>query len=126
MKPALSNLADPELCQLGVEASRLLCSGQVRSLHEQFGYALAFDREPISALESDIAAVLSEVGATSFGEPGGIKCKVSHYDPGETGTLSLVECLVPTNGSKQLLVELVLTNTGSEHFFTLEQVSSAT
>ncbi len=126
MRPPLSHLEDPELGQLGLDASRLLCSGQLRSLHEQFGYALAFDRDPIMALESDVAAVLSGVGASSFGDPNATKYKVSHFKPGETGLISLVECLVPTNNGKQVLLELVLTKKGSERFLTLEQVSSAT
>ena len=126
MKATLSHLQDPELGQLGLDASRLLCSGQLRSLHEQFGYALAFDRDPISALESDVAAVLSELGAGSFGDPNEATYKVRHFKPGETGLTSLVECLVPTNNGKQVLVELVLTQKGAERFLTLEQVSSAT
>ena len=126
MKATPSYLEDPELGQLGVDASRLLCSGQLRSLHEQFGYALAFDRDPIVALEGDVAAVLSEVGASSFGDPNETAYKVSHFKPGETGLISLVECLVPTNNRRQVLLELVLTKKGSEPFLTLEQLSSAT
>ena len=126
MRPTLSHLDDPELGQLGLDASRLLCSGQLSLLHERFGYALAFDRDPIMALESDIAAVLSEVGAGSFGDPNEAAYKVSHFKPGETGLISLVECLVPTNNCKHVLVELVLTKRGSERFLTLEQVSPAT
>jgi hypothetical protein len=126
MKPALSQLDDPELGQLGVDASRLLCSGQLLALHEQFGYALAFDRDPIVALENDVAAVLAEVGASSFGDPNDITYKVSHFKLSEKGLISLVECLVPTNNSKEVLVELVLSTNGAERYLTLEQVSSAT
>ena len=109
-----------------MDASRLLCTGNFRSLHEQFGYALAFDREPIMALESDVSAVLSEVGASSFGDPNEANYKVSHFKPGEAGLISLVECLVPTSNGRQVLLELVLTEKGSARFLTLEQVSSAT
>jgi hypothetical protein len=126
MKPTLSNLDDPELGQLGVGASRLLCSGQLLALHEQFGYALAFDRDPIVALENDVAAVLAEVGASGFGDADHITYRVSHFEPSEEGLISLVECLVPTSNRREVLVELVLSTNGSERYLTLEQVSSAT
>jgi hypothetical protein len=126
MKPTLSRLDDSELGQLGVDASRLLCSGQLFALHEQFGYALAFDRDPKVALENDVAAVLAELGASSFGDANNITYRVSHFKPSENGLISLVECLVPTSNSKEVLVELVLSTNGAERYLTLEQVSSAT
>jgi hypothetical protein len=126
MKPTLSQLEDPELGRLGMDACRLLSSGQLRLLHEQFGYALALDRDPVVALEQDLAEVLAEVEASSFGDPTEVMYKVSHFKPSSTGLISLVECLVSTNNGKQILVELVLTKNGSERYLTLEQISSAT
>lgn len=126
MKAPLSYFNDQALAQLGAEAVRLVTSGNLRSLQERFGYSLAFNRVPLSALDEDLAAVLSEVGASGFGDPSQSTVKVSHPRPSEAGLISLVECVVPVNNGRQVLVELVLTAKGSEGYLTLEQVSAAT
>jgi hypothetical protein len=126
MKAALTHFSDHALAQLGTEASRLVASGNLTLLHQQFGYDLAFDREPLAALEQDIALVLSEVGASAFGDSSQSTCTVSHFKPDETGLTSLVECLLPTNGDRAVLVELILFARDSEGHLTLEQISSAT
>ena len=126
MKAALTHFSARALTQLGMEAAGLIALGNLASLHGQFGYALAFDRELLSALKQDISLVLSEVGASAFADSSQATCKVSHFTPSDTGLASLVECLLPTNGERPVLVELVLVARGDVGYLTLEQVSSAT
>ena len=124
MKLAPEDLNDLALERLGVEAASLISAGSLHSLHAQFGYALAFNRDPIEALAEDVAATLAEVGASGFGDPSQSCAKVKHFEPNEIGLSRLVECLLPTNNGKHLLVELVVSATGSEAHLTLEQVSA--
>ncbi len=126
MKTTLSHFTDDVLAQHGMEAACLVASGDLTSLHQQFGYKLAFEREPLAALAQDIAVVLSEVGATAFENSIQPTCTVRHFKPNESGLTSLVECLLSTDGDRPILVELVLFAKDSDGYLTLEQISSAT
>ena len=126
MRAALPSLDDEFLAGLGEQAVRLVCAGNLHSLHTQFGYALAFDREPIEALKEDVAAVLAEIEAQCFGDQSQLSVEVSHFKPNDTGLRSLVECLLPANNGRLILVELVVSTSGSESFLTLEQISAVT
>lgn len=123
---ALAHFCDQHLAEYGAEAALLVTSGNLRLLYEKFGYALAFDRKPLQAIEQDLKVALSEIGASGFGDPGQSSFKVSRFKPDETGVLSVVECRIPTNNGKKLLIELVLCVNGSEGHLTLEQFSAAT
>jgi hypothetical protein len=126
MKSALSDLDDASLARLGAEAAQLVRTGELEALHAKFGYALAFARDPVSALREDLEVVLSEVGATSFSEVDQPNITVSHFQPSGTGLTSLVECLLTVSNGRKVLVELVTTGKGSEAWLTLEQISAVT
>ena len=124
MKLAPQHLDDLALEALGAEAARLISTGNLRSLHARFGYALTFDRDPIEALTKDVATSLAEIGASGFGDLGQLSIKVRRFAPNGTGVSGVVECVVPANNGKQLAIELVLSTSGSESHLTLEQISA--
>lgn len=122
---ARDHINDAALTALGAEAVHLLCSGQLARLVQQFGYALAFDREPVAALEEDVRACLAETHALSFvakAKTGAISVK--YFKPNDANLLAAVECDVDTDNGAKAQVELIVTCSGSEVHVTLEQIST--
>lgn len=59
----LDNQCDERsLSELGTVAVRLIQDKSYRALTDQFGYALAYGREPADAVHSDISECLSQYG----------------------------------------------------------------
>jgi hypothetical protein len=126
MKAALSALNESKLDRIGEEATRLITSGDFESLHARFGYAIAVGREPVAAIAQDLDSALADVGATGLGDPAKARITSKRFQLNEIGLCGLVECLVPTTNGRFVLLELVLSATGSVGHITLEQVSGAT
>ncbi len=126
MKAALSSLNESDLDRIGDEATRFITSGDFEALHARFGYAIALGREPVAAIAQDLDSALADVGATGLGDPAKARIASKRFQPNESGLCGLVECLVPTTNDKFVLLELVLSATGSVGHITLEQVSGAT
>jgi hypothetical protein len=126
MKAALSALNESDLGQIGVEATRLITSGDFEALHARFGYAIALGREPVTAIAQDLNSALAAVGATGLGDPASARIASKTFEPNDIGLCGFVECLVPTTNGRFVLLELVLSATGSVGHVTLEQVSGAT
>jgi hypothetical protein len=119
-------ITESGLVELGKEAVRLLATGDLNSLASQFGYALAFGRDPCEAIQADLIQSLAEVNATSVGST------IPHPEPsvrflqGATaGVVGVIECQVKTNTGSEILLELVLSVKGNEKHLTLEQISAA-
>ena len=72
------------LAGIGSQAAILLCAGNIAQLAKQYGYALAHGREPSLAIQEELAASLSELGATSVLEPSVTPPRVSYFKPNET------------------------------------------
>jgi len=119
-----AQLEEDWLAAFGIEAVNLLCCGKFSDLAERFGYALAFDRNPMKAIEQDLACCLNELQAVALAPLGRNAPKVSYFQPNDTGLVALLELLVPTNNGQQVLVELVVTGNGSELHITLEELSA--
>lgn len=111
-----------ELCSL---ASQLLCSGDFSSLAEQFGYALAFDRDPASAIREELILSLAEIGASSLGEAPTSPPSVSYFQPNDTALFALVEQLIPTDSDGHILLEVIVSSRGADKHVELEQISAA-
>lgn len=116
---------EASLSAFGWEATRLLRAGEIEMLTEHYGYALAFDRDPVAAIRQDLATSLSEVGSAGLAQTGDEDIRVSYFNPNDTGLLGLVQCIVPTDNGKHILLELVVTSNGAETHVTLEQLSAA-
>jgi hypothetical protein len=126
MQLTSDRIDDNSLAAIGIEAARLVVANDLASLHRCFGYALAFDREPIVALAEDLATTLAELKATGFAASASPKTRVSHFKPNGTGLIGVVECLLPTDNGAELLLELAITTSSSAIHVTLEQFSAQT
>jgi hypothetical protein len=69
------------LAALGVEALHLLCSGNIAALADRFGYALAYDREPATAIKDDMRFCLEQLGSSSLELPLDPAPKVQYFKP---------------------------------------------
>jgi hypothetical protein len=112
------------LADLGIQAVQMLCSGNLSVLAKEFGYALAYGRDPVSAISEELASSLAELGASALGLPPSTPPVVSYFKSNSTGLFALVEQWIPTNGSGRVLLELIIIGQGAEKHATLEQISS--
>ena len=125
MKITVDQTDPRSLADFGALAVRLLCAGDLATLAQQFGYALAYDRDPASAIREDLALSLADVGASALGQPSSSPPSVSYFKPNDTGLFALVEQQIPTDGKGQVLLELIITGQGPDKHVVLEQVSAA-
>jgi hypothetical protein len=112
------------LARFGEDAVALLCRGDFGALAERFGYAVAYGREPAKAIESDLAACLSE----DEGTPGHISPSMSikYYDANateSTGLVAAVECITHLADGSAVLLALVVTGKGVERHIGLEGIN---
>ena len=118
--------ATPEALEaFGLRVAQLLCAGDFSTLAKQFGYALAYDRDPAVVIREELSSSLAELGATSLGPPLLALPSVSYFTPNDTGLLALVEQRIPTDNERYILLELVVSANGSDKHLVLEQVSAA-
>jgi hypothetical protein len=110
---------------LGFQAARLLCSGDFTTLAKNFGYALAYYRDPAAAIREDLMSTLAELGACRLAHPPSTPPSVSFFSPNDTGLLALVEQRIATDIDRHILLELVLSTDGPDKYVYLEQVSAA-
>lgn len=90
-------------------------------LANRFGYALAYDRAPAAALETDfLNAVASPRNVVSDTHPSIV---VKYFAPNDTGLLAVVECTVPVAAGASVLLELIVTGKGEERHITVEDIS---
>jgi hypothetical protein len=90
---------------------------------ERFGYALAYGREPQSAIEVDLIASLSE-GVGSLGDiaPSMV---IKYFDADEakdSGLVAAVECITHVADGSPVLLALAVTRRGIEWYITLEGI----
>jgi hypothetical protein len=116
---------DSSLSALGTEAVRLLYSGDFATLVARFGYALASGREPAGAVREDLASCLTQLQSQGLAQSLGQPPTVRYFEQNDSGILAVVECLAPTLGGAEILVELVVTHDRGHNHVTLEQLSAA-
>ena len=127
MKLADNQLDERSLARLGDDAVQLLCSGDLPTLTDRYGYALRYDRELEPALKADISSCLSELQASSLVRPQKSHvATVKYFSPNDPLFFAVIECLVPTDNGRDMLVELIVTSSESGKHVTLEQISAAT
>lgn len=124
MQLSVQKLDAISLAELGNDARRLLCAGDIDALAARFGYALALGRTPSDAIRDELASCLNEANgertvATGWQEP-----QVAFFGQNSTGLFALVECLVPTENGRSLLLEVIVTRDGNQAHAALEQISA--
>ena len=112
------------LAARGAEAVRLLCSGEIDTLANQFGYALAYQRPPAAAIREDLKRCLAEINASSLAVGAEIPT-VKYLEPNDIKLFALVECLAVADNGRRLLVELVVAGDDLVKHLTLEDISVA-
>ena len=116
---------DDTLASLGENAVELLRRGEIGTLANRYGYALRCDRDAETAIRRDLARCLDEVGASTLKqEPSRAVRAVKHFQPSNSSLVAVVECEAPAMNEAVLLVELIVTRSGSEHHLTLEEISA--
>jgi hypothetical protein len=126
MKLSPNQVGEVFLSQLGNEAVALLKQGDFRVLADRFGYALAFDRDPASAIEEELNACVAEFQAKRMDTaPFQPSIAVKYFKPNETNLFAVVECVFVGPQSCPVLAELFVIANGKEKYVGLEQVSLA-
>lgn len=124
MQLTSDRIDETSLVALGIEAARLVVANDLAALHQRFGYALAFSREPVTALAEDLAATFAELEATSISGSAPLEPRVSHFKPNGTGLVGIIECRLKTDNQREVSLELAVTTSGSAYHVTLEQLSA--
>ena len=118
--------AAPQLqrvCRAWHESSRVQVP--IPGLCRAEGYARALGRDCADAVRADLATALAELGATAVVSADRQEPRVSYFKANDTGLFALVECFVPADNGKSVLLELVVTTDGTSTHITLEDLSSA-
>jgi hypothetical protein len=111
------------LAAFGAEAAALLIAGDISTLVQRYGYARALGRDHAAAIRADLASSLAEVGGAGLVAAERPPAHVSYFKPNDTGLFALVECRVPTDNAKSVLLELIVTSDGTSTHITLEDLS---
>ena len=126
MKLLLDQADEASLLRFGREAVSLLEKRDFELLANRFGYALAFGRSPVVAIESDFQSCLSEFRASS--EPRSAvppSMGVKYFKPNGANLFAVVECVFNTLEGCSILAELIVSSSGEDKHVTLEEVSLA-
>ncbi|MGO4221078.1 hypothetical protein AB4Y64_04385 [Lysobacter sp. TAF61] len=79
------------LAGFGTDAIRLLCAGDVSTLVDRYGYALALGREPVAAIRDDLANCLAGLRATHLMRiPDAASVTAEYFQPNDIGLFALV------------------------------------
>ena len=99
----------------------MLMKHDYSGLANRFGYALAYDRAPAAAIETDFSrAVASLHSVVSDAKPSVV---VKYFTPNDTGLFAVVECTVPVADGASILLELIVTGKEEERHITVEDIS---
>lgn len=116
---------ESSLAALASEAAQLLSSGDIPALAARFGYALAFDRESVTAIQEDLASCFAQLQAIGFAPDTKRTATVTYLEPNDSSIFAIVECVAATIDGPGVLLELVVTQEGADKHVTLEQLSVA-
>jgi hypothetical protein len=122
MQTTAPSISETALCSLGHEAVQMLRVGDFWSLAARFGYTLACGRTPALAIREDLADCLLQLQAEQLVPERGFSREVKFFRPNESGLIALIACVVPTNRSGNVLLELIVTQERGEARIILEQL----
>ena len=123
----LGAVNDPEsLSDVGLQAARLLCSGDVSTLADRYGYALAHGREAGAAIEEELRRCLKELGTASLMDTVPDQTvAVRYFEPNDTGLFAIIECFVLAQNGGKVMLDLIVTNKDADKYVTLEEIRAA-
>ena len=121
MKLLASQTDERSLATLGEVACAQLMRNDFPGLANQFGYALAYGRDPAVAIEADFAGAAASAIRVEVAVHTTILVK--YFTPNDTGLFAVVECTVPVDNGAAVLLELIVTGNKDEKYITLEDIS---
>lgn len=121
MRISESQMDKRSLEQFAQEAASLLQHGNFVALAERFGYAMAYGREPASAIEADLSIRLQERG--SPGQLPFVDIKYFNEEATKsTGLVAAIDCAAHLAGDAAVQYSLVVTRKDSDRYISLESV----
>lgn len=121
MQISESQMDKRSLEQFAQEAVSLLQHGDFSALAERFGYAMAYGREPASAIEADLSNRLQERGLP--GRLPFVDIKYFNEEAAEsTDLVAAIDCAAYLAGDSVVQFSLVVTRKDSLRYISLESV----
>lgn len=117
-------LDEQALSEFGRAAAQLLCEEDFQALGVHWGYAIALGRAPAAAIAEDLATCLRERGAMRLDIASMPPPRVRYFDANDAGLFALVEQCIGTDGSGPVLLELIVSDDGTDRHVIIEQVSA--
>ena len=99
----------------------MLMSHDFIALANRFGYALAFDRDPSVAIETDFLNAVASPHEVAIGTCA--STTVKYFAPNGTGLFAVIECIIPVADEAAILLDLIVTGDGEERYITVEDIS---
>jgi hypothetical protein len=123
MKITDDQIDQDALAKIGAEANDLIRAGNIRALVERFGYALAFGRDPVAAVEADLATSRSRIAA----EPAAKDCPcqdvvVRYFEPNSANLFAVIECSALVENCAAVRMDLIVTSAKGERYVYLEDI----
>jgi len=126
MKLSPNQMDETFLSHLGEEVALLLAKGDFQTIADRFGYALAFERSPATAIEEDLHACFSEFESLpTHRNPARGSIVVKYFNQNDPGLYAVVECVFFAAKGCPVLAELIVTSDGEDKYVSLEQISQA-
>ena len=122
MKISENQLEERTLIEFGLSAAAMLSNGEFEELAKQFGYALAYERDPAKAIAEDLEAVLCDAGTSDSSDP--VQVTVKYFEQNDAHLLAVVECLVTVASGGLVLLGLVAARNGQVINLFLEDLNA--
>jgi len=120
----IQEIDEPALKLIGEEAIGMLKIGDFAGLATRFGYALAFDRDPASALKEDLRReIRQEMVSTTPDENQAPQVEVKVFRENASGLKAIIECTTMVDGLGSVLLELAVTLKEDEHYLCIEDIA---
>jgi len=110
------------LRELALAGLDLLATGQFAPLVGLYGYAMAFERDPVNAVRNDLGEALSDASGIALLPVSLSNVPIILYQNNASFLHAAIDCEVPTRGGRSVLVSFVVTGTRTEQFLTLEDI----
>ena len=116
---------EKSLTALGMDALRLLHSGDLSALADRFGYVRSFHRKPLDAIRDEIDSCLASLSATRIAKSASSSTvHIKYFKPNDAALFALVECVAATDNSGYLLMELIVTTQDLHKHITIEDFTA--
>lgn len=110
------------LRNLASEGVDLLATSQFELLVERYGYAMSHGRNPVEAVQMDLAQVLSEASGHRLLRVRPDDLAVVFYQDNAACLRAAIDCEIPTQAGRNIWVSFVVAGTETDQSLTLEDI----